>query len=1330
MKFRWVLLSLLFLCMFSLYGGEITGTITFSPSDVEWINENGYVKPHIKGCSYEYSEDLLGNPTTIFKPITVLIPSDAKVTDVRIEVTNTYEFEGEYNILPTQRLRPFAKKEPFPFVEPNSKIYSQTIPYPVSAKGRTHEGYKDGYQLFTFNVYPLQYIPSEKKVILNTNISYTIVYEEGAKSAKVENPRVIEKVKDNIKDLVINPDKVDIWGPKAAKLVSDSIDYVIITPSIWTSYLEPLREWKTKKGTRAVIVTTDDIYLNYAGVDNAEKIRNFIIDANATWGSMYFLLVGQDDSDVDDSGNQESPGTWCPRRDVFITSSGAGYYDDEDTIASDLYYGDLDGTWNADGDNTWGESTDNVDKYTDVYVGRVLAETSSQVTNFVNKIINYEKNLPSGMVEKVLLTSENLFTGYNGELVSDSIAKYDPTYFTEAKCYDEYNDYDDLAAIDSMEVGYMYVHHAGHGDEVGVMYGSYDPITVSDIENYLSNPTNLYGIVIAISCWPGAYDYDSYAEHLQLLTASGVGGVAAAILNYRYGWGTLDNIAHSEWIDIWFFQSIFGTGSFTSEASCIAEALADAKDKSVPYTSSDDIATWCIYELNLYGDPEMPLWTTEPQNLSVTHNSEVSTSDSYFDVAVTDALTGSALSNAKVCLMLVSGGDTLVYARGYTSTSGTISLPINITNALNGDTLFVTVTKKNYYPYEGYAIVTATGISFLKDEVVDTVAGGTIYADNQINPGETVDLNLWIQNNTGSNVTGLTGTLTTTDPNVTIVNGVYSYGTVIDSAYGVFRISVSNTVGDGYTFPCQLICDYTGGTDTLTFNLTTVGISIASTNQSEIVFDYIGGVKNIPSNVTVNIPIKRKEMLSSVSLKPVSLSDYNTSFKAYTDTLMYDDDVAGTHWYGVDYWAVKFAPAQPCSVTTIMWGRYHDQTMEDTIWIKADNSGSPGVSLYSAVATISSTSSDIIYSISPTTPPEIIDTTFWVCIYAATDSATYVQSYFLSDTANSSGLGERSYYSSDGLTWSNMNAGGYYYDLIIRAEVFYYDTVSIVGTDSAMIYVLNTNPNSSADYNVTNVYALNGSPWLVGITPTSGVVPLGDSLGISIVIDTTLIDSTTIQNINDTLLVEDTLVIVTDAQVDGNVTKAVTMQVPVKVLLGTTLSSSDITATATILSNGVLLNWRTIGEEPLYYSIKKKGDGGLFDEIGLMPSGTNEYLDRNAKVGINTYRVDMVYENKVIEGSPITVNYGVVERYLMVQDRGDNVVIKYALPEEGNIDVSIYDKSGRLVKRIYNSSSPAGMNELVWNKKDGSGNAVNRGVYFCIINDGNTKIARKFILAE
>ncbi len=1324
MSLRKLLLTVLFLCVFSLYGGEITGTITFSPSQVEWINEDGYVKPHINGCSYEYSEVLLGNPITIFKPVTVLLPPDAKVVDVKIDVMNTYEFEGEYNILPVQRPRPFAKKDPFPFIKPNEKVYSQDVPYPSSAKGKTHEGYKDGYQLFTFNVYPLQYIPAEKKVILNTSISYTIVYEEGAKAAKRVNPRVIEKVKNDIKDLVINPDKVDIWKPKAAKLVSDSIDYVIIAPSIWVSYLEPLREWKTKKGTRAVIVTTDDIYLNYAGVDNAEKIRNFIIDANATWGSMYFLLVGQDDSDVDDSGNQESPGTWCPRRDVFITSSGAGYYDDEDTIASDLYYGDLDGTWNADGDNTWGESTDNVDKYTDVYVGRVLAETSSEVTNFVNKIINYEKNLPYGMVEKVLLTSENLFTGYNGELVSDSIAKYDPSYFSEAKCYDEYNDYDDLAAIDSMEVGYMYVHHAGHGDEVGVMYGSYDPITVSDIETYLSNPTNLYGIVIAISCWPGAYDYDSYAEHLQLLTASGVGGVAAAILNYRYGWGTLDYMAHSEWIDIWFFQSIFGTGSFTSEASCIAEALANAKDKSVPYTSSDDIVTWCIYELNLYGDPDLPLWTTEPQNLSVTHNSEVNTSDTYFDVTVTDASTGSALSNAKVCLMLVSNGDTLVYARGYTGTTGTISLPVNLVNALAGDTLFVTVTKKNYYPYEGYAIVIATGISFLKDEIVDTVAGGTIYADNQINPGETVDLNLWIQNNTGSNVTGLTGTLTTTDPNVTIINGVYSYGTVIDSAYGVFRISVSNTVGDGYTFPCQLICDYTGGTDTLTFNLTTVGISIASTNQSEIVFDYISGVKDITSNVMVDVPIKRKEMLSPVSLHTVSLNDKN-SIKAYTDTLMYDDGIVEWGWSGFSYWAVKFAPVQPCSVTTIMWARYHERVKTDTVFVKADNNGVPGSILYESPATLTNTGESTLYSLSVDSPPDIEDTTFWVCIYASTGSNGANISYFLSD---SSGTGERSYYSSDGITWINVNEGGDTTNFIIRAEVFYYDTVSIVGTDSAMIYVLNTNPNSSADYNVTSVYALNNSPWIIGITPTNGVVPLGDSLGISIVIDTTLVDSTI--TVNDTVFVEDTLIIVTDAQVDGNTTKAITLQVPVRVLLGTTFSSSQITTTASIVSNGVLLNWKAIGEEPLYYSIKRRGNGGLFDEIGLMPSGVNEYLDRNAKIGINTYRVDMVYTDKIVEGSPITVNYGIVEKYLMVQDRGSDVVIRYALPEEGNIDVSIYDKSGRLVKRIYNSNSPAGINELVWNKSDEEGNTVNRGVYFCVVKDGNSKIARKFILAQ
>ena len=71
----------------------------------------------------------------------------------------------------------------------------------------------------------------------------------------------------------------------------------------------------------------------------------------------------------------------------------------------------MDGDWNAGGDpNKWGEHpADNVDMYADVYVGRVPATSSADVSHFVDRVLIYEGSsggstgLPTGYLEDMLL---------------------------------------------------------------------------------------------------------------------------------------------------------------------------------------------------------------------------------------------------------------------------------------------------------------------------------------------------------------------------------------------------------------------------------------------------------------------------------------------------------------------------------------------------------------------------------------------------------------------------------------------------------------------------------------------------------------------------------------------------------------------------------------------------------------------------------------------------------------------------------------------------------------------------------------------------------------
>ena len=124
----------------------------------------------------------------------------------------------------------------------------------------------------------------------------------------------------------------------AASASSTTYQYVAITSQAMidatTDYtINDLIAYKQSRGMTATVVSLESIYANYAGVDQQEKIRNFIIDAYNNWGTDYVLLGG--DTNV------------VPYRALWVDM---GMSASEQSIPSDLYYQCLDGNFNSDGD--------------------------------------------------------------------------------------------------------------------------------------------------------------------------------------------------------------------------------------------------------------------------------------------------------------------------------------------------------------------------------------------------------------------------------------------------------------------------------------------------------------------------------------------------------------------------------------------------------------------------------------------------------------------------------------------------------------------------------------------------------------------------------------------------------------------------------------------------------------------------------------------------------------------------------------------------------------------------------------------------------------------
>ncbi len=179
-----------------------------------------------------------------------------------------------------------------------------------------------------------------------------------------------------------------------------------------------------------------------------------------------------------------------------------------------------------------------------------------------------------------------------------------------------------------------------------------------------------------------------------------------------------------------------------------------------------NFSAWC----NLQGDPGVPVYLATPQTLTVTHPATINRGTN--NVSVTVLSGGNPVAQALVGL--TKGTET--FARGYTDENGEINLAVSTPTT---GTMDIVVTGKDLHAYVSTIAVNdvSASLSYSSISIDDDNVGGTVGDNNDIlNPGETVDLSIILQNTgTSLTVSGITGTLTSISPGVSVVSGVQSY---------------------------------------------------------------------------------------------------------------------------------------------------------------------------------------------------------------------------------------------------------------------------------------------------------------------------------------------------------------------------------------------------------------------------------------------------------------------------------------------------------------------------------------------------------------------------
>lgn len=546
---------------------------------------------------------------------------------------------------------------------------------------------------------------------------------------------------------------------KTPSLAGSPVACLIITNAELAPAFQALADYRTVRGLPTVVATREYIAANHRnGSDIQETIRYYIQDAYAKWGVEYVLLGG--DSDI------------LPPRVIYNSLYPANSYT---AIPCDLYFACLDGNWNADGDENYGqparydEPGDLVDFAEEVYIGRAPVSTPADAALFVQKVIGYESQ-PAGAAwtNRVLFAAEVLFpeayspgatilldgASFAHEQYSSLIGSCTDMqalrmYETDAM-FPRDLPLTRASLVDTLDTGhYGIVNQIGHGYFFNMSVGDGNFTTV-DADN-LSNGDHQF-LLYGLNCASAAFDNSCLMERF---LQNPNGGAVATLGSTREAFPYVVNAYQQE-----FFSQLYCEGEHR-----VGRLVALSRLPFLAATVQNYVDRWTFENYTLLGDPALMLWSSSPQALSVTAPATLPFGQQSVTVTVTSG--GAPVAGAEVCL--AKAGEALAWAT--TNAAGQVALPVVLASAGSAS---LTVTGANLAAHAGTIPVTASGryLKITSLPLLDNGASGSIGNGNGvIDAGERIAFTPTYRNTGTSNANSLRGALTTTTPGVTVLTG-------------------------------------------------------------------------------------------------------------------------------------------------------------------------------------------------------------------------------------------------------------------------------------------------------------------------------------------------------------------------------------------------------------------------------------------------------------------------------------------------------------------------------------------------------------------------------
>ena len=701
--------------------GVIEQTYTFS--DYKITNRDGY---QIVNFKRTHPTGKVGEPVLPYHAVSLLLPPGEIAESIEILGQEETIIPGEFQLYPRQYSRPISIGKSGVFVKSRS-VYESSEQYPKKLYGEISTHYMNGYSFVLSTFTPLQYYPKSGKVSFFKKITVKIMTTPDIKSEiALSSLSASNKIRKRVQTFAQNPNLISTYPGRGGR--EDEYQLLIITPTQFENSLQDLIDLYLVRGLRTEMVTTDFINSSVSGYDLQERIRNYIIQEYQNHSIEYVTFVG----DVEH----------IPYRGFYCAVQSSQTYEDDD-IPSDLYYSALDGSWNNDGDNRWGEIGED-DLLPEVSVARLPISDLTELNNSLNKIISYQNNPVQGELDKPFLVGEYLWDDpltWGGDYLDLLVGCHDDSGYTTCGIPEDHNfetlydrdvgNWYNSTLLGKINEGKSFIHHSGHANwNYCMRLNSYD-ITNSNFSQ-LDGINHNYTLVYTHGCYSGAFDYDDcIAEKMVNLENFAV----AFVGNSRYGWfneGQTEGPSHH-------LHREFVDALYRYRTGRIGETHLLSKIDTAPWVNApgqweEGALRWCFYDCNVLGDPTMSVWTDEPITIQATYNDTISTGTSVLPVTVSS---NDSIVEGLTCVLINEGeilGSSVVDENG--------DAEIVIGSLLSsGDTLDLVISGYNCLPTT-YFVYVSPQAGIQNELMIPEIAKLEQNYPNPFNPSTTIIFDL------------------------------------------------------------------------------------------------------------------------------------------------------------------------------------------------------------------------------------------------------------------------------------------------------------------------------------------------------------------------------------------------------------------------------------------------------------------------------------------------------------------------------------------------------------------------------------------------------------